>query len=40
MFVNRVSMRFIALFRGVPKLTDWESVVLVNTKRTMSLTNK
>ena len=40
MFVNRVSIRFIVLFRGVPKLTDWKSVVLTNTKRNMSLIDK
>src|SRR3712207_1629879 len=31
-----VSMRFIILFRVVPKLIDWKSIVLVNTKRTGS----
>ena len=39
-FVNEVSIRCIVLFRGVPKLADWKSVVLINTKRTMSLINK
>lgn len=32
-FVMRVSMKFIILFRGLPKLTDWKSVVLFDTKR-------
>ena len=32
--VKRASIRFIIPFRVVPKLTDWKSVVLVNTKRT------
>lgn len=32
-FVRRVNMKFIILFRGLPKLTDWKSVVLFNTKR-------
>ena len=31
--VNRASIRFIILFRVIPKLTDWKSVVLINTKR-------
>ena len=39
-FVNRVSNRFIVLFRGVPKLADWKSVVLINTEKTMSLINR
>lgn len=39
-FVNKVSIRFIVLFQGVPKLADWKSVVLINKKRTMSLINK
>ncbi len=39
-FVSSVSRRFIALFRGIPKLTDWKSVVLVNTKRTRNLINR
>ena len=30
--VNRASIRFIILFRVIPKLTDWKSVVLINTK--------
>ena len=38
-FVNRVSIKFIILFQSVPKLTDWKSVALINTKRTMSLIN-
>lgn len=29
---SRVSIIFIISFRGAPKLTDWKSVVLVNTK--------
>lgn len=33
MFVRRVSMKFIILFRGLPKLIDWKSIVLFNTKR-------
>lgn len=40
MFVVSVSRRFIVLFRSIPKLTDWKSVVLINTKRTMSLINR
>ena len=40
MFVNRLSIRFIVLFRGVPKLADWKSVVLINAKRTMSLISR
>ena len=32
--VRRVIIRFIVLFRARPKLTDWKSVVLINTKRT------
>ena len=32
--VRRVIIRFIVLFRTRPKLTDWKSVVLINTKRT------
>lgn len=32
--IKRVSIRFIILFRTRPKLTDWKSVVLVDTKRT------
>lgn len=39
-FVSSVSRRFIVLFRGTPKLTDWKSVVLVNTKRTRNLINR
>lgn len=39
-FVNNVSRRFIVLFRGIPKLTDWKSVVLVDTKRTRNLINR
>lgn len=31
--VKRASIRFIILFRILPKLTDWKSVVLINTKR-------
>ena len=31
--VRRASIRFIILFQAVPKLTDWKSAVLVNTKR-------
>ena len=31
--VRRASIRFIILFQTRPKLTDWKSVVLVNTKR-------
>ncbi len=31
--VRSVSMRFIILFRVIPKLIDWKSIVLVNTKR-------
>lgn len=31
--VRRASIRFIILSRGLPKLTDWKSVVLINTKR-------
>ena len=31
--VRRASIRFIILFHTRPKLTDWKSVVLVNTKR-------
>lgn len=27
--VNRANIRFIILFRILPKLTDWKSVVLV-----------
>lgn len=33
MFVRRVMAMLITLFRIVPELTDWKSVVLVNTKR-------
>ena len=40
MFVNRVSIGFIVLFRGVPKLADWKSVVLINAERTMSLISR
>lgn len=32
--VRRAIIRFIILFRIRPKLTDWKSVVLINTKRT------
>lgn len=32
-FVKRVKMRFIILFRGTPELIDWKSIVLFNTKR-------
>lgn len=32
-FVRRVSIKFIILFRGLPKLIDWKSIVLFNTKR-------
>ena len=32
--VRRASIRFIILFRVRPKLTDWKSAVLVDTKRT------
>lgn len=32
-FVSRVNMKFIILFRGLPKLVDWKSTVLFNTKR-------
>lgn len=39
-FVNSVNRRFIVLFRSTPKLTDWKSVVLINTKRARSLINK
>lgn len=39
-FVSNVNRKFIVLFRSVPKLTDWKSVVLINTKRTMSLINR
>lgn len=31
--VRRANIRFIILFRIGPKLTDWKSVVLINTKR-------
>ena len=31
--VKRASIRFIILFRVIPKLADWKSAVLVNTKR-------
>lgn len=31
--VRRVSMKFIILFRGTPKLIDWKSTVLFDTKR-------
>ena len=31
--VRKASIRFIILFQTRPKLTDWKSVVLVNTKR-------
>lgn len=31
--VMRAIIRFIVLFRVRPKLTDWKSVVLINTKR-------
>lgn len=31
--VRSVSIRFIILFRVAPKLIDWKSIVLVNTKR-------
>lgn len=31
--VRRAIIRFIVLFRVRPKLTDWKSVVLINTKR-------
>ena len=31
--VRRASIRFIILFRVRPKLTDWKSVVLIDTKR-------
>lgn len=31
--VKRASIRFIILFRVVPKLADWKSAVLINTKR-------
>ena len=33
MLINSVSMRLIILFRALPKLTDWKSIVLFNTKR-------
>lgn len=33
MFVSRVSMIFIILFKVLLKLTDWKSVVLFDTKR-------
>ena len=39
-FVSRVIIKFLILFRSVPKLTDWNSVVLINTKRIMSLINR
>ena len=39
-FVSSASRKFIVLFRGRPKLTDWKSVVLLNTKRTMNLINR
>lgn len=39
-FVRSVSRMFIVLFRSLPKLTDWKSVVLVNTKRTMNLISR
>lgn len=32
-FVNSVSIIFITLFRSLPKLIDWKSIVLLNTKR-------
>lgn len=32
-FVKRVNIKFIILFRGIPKLIDWKSIVLFNTKR-------
>lgn len=32
-FVNSVNMKFIILFRGLPKLVNWKSTVLFNTKR-------
>lgn len=32
-FVSKVSMIFIILFRVFLKLTDWKSVVLLDTKR-------
>ena len=31
--VRRADIRFIILFRIRPKLTDWKSAVLINTKR-------
>ena len=31
--VRRANIRFIILFRVRPKLTDWKSVVLIDTKR-------
>lgn len=31
--INNVSMRLIILFRVLPKLIDWKSIVLFNTKR-------
>lgn len=33
LLVSRVSMKLIILFRGLPKLADWKSDVLFNTKR-------
>lgn len=33
MFVNSVMAMFIILFRILSELTDWKSVVLINTKR-------
>lgn len=32
--ISRVSNIFIVSFRSIPKLTDWKSIVLVNTKET------
>ena len=32
-FVSSVSIIFITLFRSLPKLIDWKSIVLLNTKR-------
>lgn len=32
-FVRRVSRRFIILSRGLPRLADWKSGVLIDTKR-------
>lgn len=31
--VRRARIRFIILSRIIPRLTDWKSVVLINTKR-------